>query len=250
MSDMAFQRYQAQFVGHVRAPRTAPRPKGTSSRGMRVYAEIAFANMEETLAACFPVSKSVLGSRCWHRLVRAFIAGHRCRTPLFREIPQEFLRYLEGGDAETELPPFLQSLAHYEWVELALALSDEELPDTAYAPDGDLLEERPVLAPALALLRYDYAVQRIGPRYKPTAPDAEPTYILAFRRHDDEVKFIVLNPVSVRLVALLQEGLRGAAALRQIAAELQHPDPDAVMRSGVEILQNLRAEQAIWGSRS
>lgn len=246
MSLPAFQQYQTEFTAHIRDPKAVARPKGVAPRGMRVYAEIVFANMEETLAACFPVAKQVLGVRRWRRLVRAFIAEHRCATPLFRQIPEEFLQYLEQAPAG--LPPFLHSLAHYEWIELALGLSDAVLPAGKVQAEGDLLAGRPVLAPALALLSYVYPVQRIGPRFKPAQPDAEPTHILAFRRRDDDVKFIVLNTVSARLLALLAAGSStGLAALQQIAAELRHPQPEVVVQGGLEILQNLRAEQAIWG---
>jgi len=243
-----FQQYQAEFTGHIRNPKAVPPPKGVASRGMQVYAEIVFNNMEDTLAACFPVAKRILGVRRWTRLVRSFFAEHRCTSPLFRQIPEEFLRYLEQApDAMAGLPPFLYSLAHYEWIELALTLSDAILPDNVQ-PDGDLLAGRPALAPALALLSYPYPVQQLSPRFKPTQPDAEPTHIVAFRRQDDEVKFIVLNPVSARLLGLLQTGtLTGQQVLEQIAAEMQHPDPQAVIQHGAELLEDLRRQGVVWG---
>lgn len=244
--------YQLQFAGHLRDAGSAA-PSGIARRGMRIYRELVYNNFETTLAACFPVCKKTLGARSWKRLVRAFVAEHRCRTPLFREIPEELLHYLAGAPAALDgLPPFLYSLAHYEWIELALALSDAALPpDVATGETGgdDLLQQRPVLAPAHALLSYPYAVQRIGPRHRPTAPDAQPTHILVFRRPDFEVKFIVLNPVSARLVALLEQGLRGVDALERIAGELRHPRPEVVLQGGREILDDLRQQQAIWGVR-
>lgn len=249
MSRPGFQQYQSQFTGHIRDPKGMARPQGVALRGMKAYTEIVFNNMAETLAACFPVTQKVLGARRWMRLVRAFLAEHRCVTPLFRQIPEELLHYLEQApDSLAGLPPFLYSLAHYEWIELALSLSDATLPPGEILADGDLLNQRPVLAPALALLSYPYQVQRIGPCFRPTQPDAEPTNILAFRRLDDDVKFIVLNPVSARLVALLEAGATGMAALQQIAMELKHSRPEVVVQGGLEILKNLREEQAIWGA--
>jgi len=243
----AFQRYQAEFTSHIRNPSQVPRPAGVKDRGMAVYREIVFNNMMSTLTACFPVAKSTLGIRQWTRIVRTFFAQHACRTPLFRQIPEEFLHWLESSPIEN-LPVYLYSLAHYEWIELALTVSDAQLDPERYITDGDLLSGRPALAPALQVLQYPFQVQQICPNFKPTKPDDEPTHILTFRNLEDDVRFIVLNPVSARLVALLAEArLTGAEALQIIATELQHPKPEVVKQGGLEILENLRNEQAIWG---
>ena len=238
--------YQTQFTQHIRDPKLAPRPAGINARRMAVYNELVFNNLRGMLTACFPVLKEVLGVRRWTRLVRQFFIEHESTTPLFRQIPEEFLRWLEANP-QVDYPVFMASLAHYEWVELSLSVADVATPNHV-DPHGDLLTGRPVFAPVLALLTYPYAVQRISKRFKPTQPDHEPTNIAAFRRSDDEVKFIVLNAVSARLLALLADGeLTGLQALTKIAEELQHPKPEVVIQSGFEILENLRLEQAIVG---
>lgn len=248
MSVPAFQQYQAEFTGHIRNPKAAKRPKGVPARRMRVYTEIVFNNMDETLATCFPVCRKILGTRRWKQLVREFMAGHRCATPWFRQIPEELLHWLETSPPATrDLPPFLYSLAHYEWMELAIAVSEAAL-EAMPAPDGDLIAGQPVLAPALALLQYDWPVHRISPRFQPTQPLAQPVHLLVFRDQADDVKFIELNPVSARLIALLQGGDRTSRqALQQVATEMQHPDPQAVIRFGTELLDDLRRQGAIWG---
>lgn len=246
MSD--FQQYQAAFTGHIRDPKAMERPAGAVARRMKIYTEIVFNNMEATLAACFPVTKKLLRPRRWTRLVRAFLAGHRCATPLFRQIPEEFLRWLESGpDSIADLPFFLGSLAHYEWVELAVALADVEV--EASETLGDLLRGRPVLAASLMLLEYPCAVHHLSPRYQPTAPDAEPTRLLVFRDAADTVRFIEVNAVTARLVQLLQASQpSGQAVLDQVALELQHPDPVAVRTFGLALLEDLRQQGVILGT--
>lgn len=239
----ALQSYQRQFTRHIRDPLGTRRPEGVNARRMGVYTEIVFNNLSDVVSACFPVCRSLLGVRRWKQLLRRFFIEHQCATPLFRQIPEEFLRWLET--AQQDVPPFLYSLAHYEWIEMALALSDARPGEHV---DGDLLEHKPVLAPAMALLSYPYAVHLIGKRFQPEQPDAEATHIVVFRRQDDTVKFIVLNPVTARLLALLSTGeLTGRQALQQIAAEMHHPEPQVVIRGGIEIIENLRAEQVIIG---
>jgi len=94
-------------------------------------------------------------------------------------------------------------------------------------------------------------VQRIGPAYRPRKPPAAgATRLLVFRDAADEVNFSELNPVSARLVALLQEGGRsGREACLAIAAELAHPEPQAVVAHGAALLEQLRAAGAIIGTR-
>lgn len=243
----AFQRYQAQFVGYIRNPTPNNLPDGVARRGMRLYREIVFNNMEATLAACFPVCKRILGARRWPRTVRAFLAEHRCTTPLFHQIPEEFLRWLQSGAAScATLPPFFQALAHYEWVELAVAIADVTSPPVE--AEGDLLQGRPVLAPSLMLLEYRYPVHRISPKFRPRAPDAVPTRLLVFRDAADAVHFVEVNPVMARLVQLMQEGGRtGREILETIADELQHPDAGVILQCGTAVLHDLKRQGAILG---
>ena len=247
----SFQQYQFAFASHIRNPRLNKRPQGVEARRMKVYNELLFNNLEGFLLACFPVLRQVLGKRKWSKLVRDFFTEHRCHTPFFRQIPDEFIHYLknERGDREED-PAFMQDLAHYEWVELMLSVSNKEIDLALIDADGELMSGRPALNPLLSLQSYAYPVHRIGPRFKPSAEQKEETHFAILRNKDDEVKFIVINPVSLRLLYLLQTAtLSGEAALSQIAAELGHPDPAVVLAGGMEIMESLRQAQVILGTQ-
>lgn len=246
----AFQQYQLQFTGHIRNPRENPRPPKVPAKRMQVYTEIVFNNLESSVSTCFPVAKKVLGARAWQKLIRGFFIHHQCHSPLFRQIPEEFLRYLETAqaDAKQTLPPYLKSLAHYEWIELALAVADVSVDMAGIDVAGNLLKGSPVLAPALALLSYDYPVQLISPRFKPKAPLTEPVYLLVFRDAADDVQFVEINQVTARLLAILQtEAVTGRQALEKIADEMAHPDPQAIIQFGQSILDDLKAQGVILG---
>lgn len=241
----AFQEFQRDFGCHIRDPRTAARPAGVPARRMAIYNELLFNNLTGFLDACFPVTRGVLGERRWRRLHRGFFRAARCRTPYFREIPREFLDWLNSTD-ELPLPPWLRELAHYEWVELALDVMEAEAPQ--HDPQGDLITGVPAFAPALMNLVYAWPVQRIGRDYRPRKP--RPAHLLVYRDAGDRVRFVELNPVSSRLVALLLEGNRsGRAACRAIADELGHAQPEAVIAHGAQLLADLRAAGAILGSK-
>jgi len=215
---------------------------------MKVYNELLYNNTESFLLGCFPVLRRCLGERRWNRLVREFFRVHRSHTPYFRQIPEEFLQFLQNEwSRPDDYPEWLLELAHYEWIELALGVSNRE-PEVAVDPDGDLLAGVPVLNPVLANLAYAWPVQRIRPRarLKP-----ETTCLLLFRDADDTVRFSALNPFSARLIALLEAGGKtGREALLQVAEESGHPDPDAVVAGGVALLAGLRAQGAILGVRA
>lgn len=221
----AFQQFQMAFGRRCRDPRAA-RPAGVPARRMAVYEELLFKNITGFLDACFPVCRKLLGDTRWRRLNRAFFRDWRSATPIFREIPQEFLRFLDS--CRLPLPAWFRQLAHYEWVELAV--------DTGTAP-------------ALLNLHYDWPVQRIGPNWRPRKPVA--TYLLVFRDQDDRVRFVGTNAVTARLVALLTEhGYSGAEAVDRLAAELDEKSAVAVRLHGPAILDQLRQQGALLGVRT
>jgi uncharacterized protein len=241
-----FQRYQLAFTAHIRDPKAHPRPAGVAARRMKIYNALLFNNIEGFLLACFPVLRQVLGARRWSRLVRAFFSTHRSRTPYFRQIPDEFIEFLQNEWTPPEgYPPYLLALAHYEWIELVLSVSNRS-PDRAVDPAGELLDGVPLLNPVLANLRYDWPVHRIAPRRK--VQPAE-TCLLVFRDADDTVQFSEINAFTARLLTLLEPGtLCGRSALDQIAAESRHPDPALVVEAGATLLGDLRARGAILGT--
>ncbi len=250
-----FIRQQRAFAAHIRDPRANPAPPDVEDRRLAIYRELFYNNVESLLAGNFPVLRRLLDDGHWHALVRDFYARHRCETPLFPEIAQELLDYLANErEADPRDPPFLLELAHYEWVELALAISDAEPDLGAVDPNGDLLAGIPVVSPLAWSLSYRFPVHRIGPDYRPSEPGPEPTHLVVYRDRQDRVGFLEINAVTQRLLTLLhdqpdQPGWTGRALLTQIASELCHPNPELVIASGTSLMHDLRARQILLGTR-
>ncbi|NHA14833.1 DUF2063 domain-containing protein [Thioalkalivibrio sp. XN279] len=246
------QRLQFEFAAHIRDPDNAPAPAGIEDRRMKIYRELFYNNLRDLLGRSFPVLKRILGEDAWSAMVRDWLRHHRAQTPLFLELPQEFLAYLQHErSAAAGDPPFMLELAHYEWVELALGIDEREIDDGALDPAGDLLKGCPVLSPLASSLAYTWPVHRISPDYQPAEPPAEPTRLLVYRDRRDEVGFIEINMVTARLLELLDvppDARRsGRDCLLQIAAELGRPGPEAVISAGLEILSGLRERDVIIG---
>lgn len=248
----AFQQAQYRFAAHIRDPDAQPCPDGIEDRRMAIYRELFFNNMEGFLSSGFPVLRKLYDDSQWLAMVRDFYSRHRSHTPFFAEISQEFLKYLQDERGQhAEDPPFLLELAHYEWVELALSISDQEPDLDMIDREGDLLQGVPVLSPLAWLLVYSYPVHRLGPDYRPEAPGEQPTQIVVYRNLSDKVGFMLVNPVTARLVALMGEmpQATGGELLDRIAVELNHPRPEVVRAGGLQTLKDLVAADILLGTR-
>jgi hypothetical protein len=246
-----FQQYQREFTAHIRNPRGVSRPKGVPARRMKVYNALLYNNIEGFLLSCFPVCRKILGKRRWATLVRAFYCNHVSHTPYFRQIPEEFLDYLRGEWGRPEdVPAFLSELAHYEWVELELDTSDADANLPSCDSSGDLLAGRPLINPVLRVLAYRWPVHRLSPRYKPADPPAQPTFALAFRDAAQQVRFILINAASARLLELFKENpdLTGIEVVTRLAQEME-ASPDALFEFAENLLQDLLAQGVFLGVR-
>ncbi len=247
-----FQTLQRKFCAHIRRPDAVPLPDGIEDRRMAVYRDLFFNNVAGFIEAGFPVLRSLYDDDQWQRLTRAFFANHRCKTPYFAQIAEEFLDFLQHEyQPEDDDPPFLLELAHYEWAELALSVLDTTADFSRIDRHGDLLSETPVLSPTAWLLSYQWPVQHISVEFQPEQPLEQPVHIIVYRNGDDEVGFIEANPVTARLFQLLDENdsACGRALLEAIAEELHHPDPAVVIDGGHQILTRLHRLDIILGTR-
>ena len=207
---------QKAFAAHLRDPEHVPPPEGIEPRRMAIYRELFFNNLVDLLGGSFPVARRILGMERWRRLVREFYAHHHAHTPYFLELPGEFLGWLTArtGRAEDE-PAFLPELAHYEWVELALAISEEVAPETAPASAADPLDTPLAVSPLAWPLAYRWPVQRLSPEFQPAEPPATPTFLVVYRDAADAVQF-------------LESGFEELPAHQRAQGELRQPGPGLV----------------------
>lgn len=246
------------FAGHLRDPVAHPAPPGIEDRRLQVYRELVFNNLRELLSGNFPVIRRTLPADAFDALVRDFLAHHRARTPLFPEVAQEFVRFLEQRAlAGADDPPWLAELAHYEWVELALQLADTPMPaheahrDPGSPPGHALLDGVPMVSPLAWPLAYAWPVQQIGPAHVPAAQPATPTLLLVRRDERGDIHFSTLSPLVYRLLELLDAGeaLSGRATLTQLAQDAGTRDTQAFMDEGAAMLQHLHDEGTLLGTR-
>ena len=85
-----------RFAAHLRNPAAHPPPEDVEDRRMAIYRGLFFRNIAGFVAKNFPVLRTLYDDAAWRALVRDFYEHHHARTPLFPEIPREFLQFLEA----------------------------------------------------------------------------------------------------------------------------------------------------------
>jgi uncharacterized protein len=240
------QQQQAAFAAHLRDPGHAPAPEGIEDRRLAIYRDLVFANLEGLLRGSFPIASRVLGEAAWQGLVRAFLRDHRATTPLFHELPREFVHFIEtrAGDAAGD-PPWLAELAHYEWIEVALEFAEAEpLPAT---PDTlDPLAARLDVSPLAWPLAYAWPVHRLREDYLPAQPPAQPTFLLIQRDAAGRVRFHEIGAVAFHLLERVgsMPVATGAEHLRALAAEAG-ADPGEFIALAAPLLRDLFHARAL-----
>ena len=250
----AFQDTQYAFAAHIRDPKNVPAPEGIEDRRMAIYRELFFNNLKSLLSTTYPVLKRLHSDEKWRGLIRAFMRTHVSQTPYFPELPSEFLAFLQDEyEASDDDFPFLAELAHYEYIELALSVSDIEIDHDGVDSEADLLEGVPVKSELCWMFAYHYPVHRISTDFIPTEADAQPNYLAVVRNREDKVRFHELNPVTAGLLNTVSENTdnkTGETLLRDLAESINYPDTEQFLAHGRAALEEFRHSEIIIGARA
>lgn len=244
-----FQRQQRQFLQYLRQPKSSPLPDGFAPERVSIYSKLLYNKFDESLSACFPVLTGLLPAAEWRMLVLDFIATHRCATPYYRRIPEEFVHYLQQERSSLDNRPYIAEMAHFEWIELELSVRESGFFENRPIQPEQLLAENPVFAPVSELLHYHWPVQSISRDHQPLEANSQPSYILGFRDANDLVQFVSLNPMSAQLVALLSSGLSGRQALDRLGAGLDKAAFQTFKQLGLDAIMELHHRGAIIDTR-
>lgn len=209
---------QKQFAAAIRSQQANAAVGGISDTRMAVYQSLFLKNIAGFIRSGFPVLRRVLNETQWWDLVHAFLAQHRCQTPLFPEIAREFVEFLQATELGAEWPRWLCELAHYEWLEIAVDTAMEEVEVVTVFRLS--LDSCLVINPTVRLQGYEYPVHRISASNQAVAPEA--TWLAVYRDSSDAVKFLSLNALSFELLRQLQlhPALTGGTLLTSMAQAL------------------------------
>ncbi|GAA6135298.1 DUF2063 domain-containing protein [Oceaniserpentilla sp. 4NH20-0058] len=199
MPETNYKDTQQEFTDAIRSPEQGS-IDGIEERRLAVYRELFINNVESFITGTFPVLKECLNQKTWSNMVRRFFVEHKCTSPYFLEISEEFLEFLGEDEGNTlDLPDYAYSLAHWEWMELFADAYVEQKPFilTPINLDHDCL----TTVECAWLQAYEFPVHTIGANQ---TVEQAPTFLLVYRDQSQEVNFIELNPLSYLLFQALQ----------------------------------------------
>ncbi|MFJ4371026.1 DUF2063 domain-containing protein [Pseudomonas japonica] len=234
---------QLRMSRFIRDPHANPPPPGLEARRLALYRRLFLGNVQGLLAGSFPVLRASLADDRWQALIEDFYARHHCHTPLFTEVAGELVSYLEQ---RADLPGWVAELAHYEWIETVLLLSDRSEP--AHDPQGDLLDGVPLLSSLAVPLAYAWPVSHLGPDQIPSQAPAEPTLLLARRAEDLRIHFSRLTPLAHALLVSLRDQQRSGCEHLAELAERVGVEVAALEPQGSALLLSLKAQGVVLGT--
>jgi hypothetical protein len=260
---LGFQCIQHDFAGHIKDPKNTVKPADVDERHMAVYRDLFFKNIMSFLDGAFPVLAEIIGTTRWQEIGREFFIQHENKSPYFLEISQEFLKFLESEfEPQAHDPEYMYELAHYEWLELFVAVEPEARikwkveAQVDSAPELSASEKHVehsvlILSPVVEGFLYSYPVHQISAAQPEVT--AKPTALIVYRGRDEDVHFVETNPFTLQLLALLKEGMEsevqqptGGEVLQSLLAKMNMNDNQAAYQGGLDTLKQWLSLGVIW----
>jgi hypothetical protein len=199
MSKSDFQNEQDIFTTHIRSAQHHT-IEGIEDRRLNIYRELFYNNIESFVSGTFPILKECISHDEWHQMVRSFFIQHKCKSPYFLEISEEFLHFLQADTENTlSLPVYAYSLAHWEWMELFADTYVEGQHNERLVINLDV--DIVTTVECSWLQAYEYAVHKIKPGDEVFKV---PAFLLVYRDATQKVGFVELNSLSYLLFEAVQ----------------------------------------------
>ncbi len=214
MSWIGYQKSLCELILAEDAPAADFANLGHEPSRWKAYRRMVRSRFYETIDHGFERLKNIVGSERFHLLVDRFLAIERPRSIYLRDIPGEFLQFLERHwepiSREHGLAAYVLDLARYEWAELE---------------------------PAHRLLDLEYPVHRLGTDQEGGALGREPISLCLYRdskTHD--VETLELTPVAARLFVLIEQQTTALDQVVRSAADAARLPVDLAFIEALSVL--------------
>ena len=240
-----FRQFQFALARHLRDPLSAVAPEGVSAADVTVCTQEMVRNLCEVLEPAFPVTHALLGDEIWEHAVRLFLKDAPNHTPWASAVQRAFVDHVCESPDMQRLPAWLQDLAHFEWLQSAVSTSPVSWP--AFDAQGDVMQRVVVLNPTHVEAAYEWPVHGIDTDHQPD--DMQSTYVTMLRDSDDALHVLESSVFRGQLIDLLRDGQTGEQAFMVLAMWLSHPEPEAFVREGAQVMAQLQREGVVLGTR-
>ncbi|MCL1091311.1 putative DNA-binding domain-containing protein [Shewanella profunda] len=247
---MDFKQVQQSFIDYIRDP-TKPLPLDTSLERMQVYRELFFSNVMGFVSNGFPVLKSLYSENDWLVLVQDFFSHHDCKSPIFIDIAGEFLDFLQREYQPKDTDPvFMLELAHYEWLELVVAVAQQDAKEAEIHPAQ--IQDIPLcLSSTARVAQYHYPVQHIRHDFRPEECLDTPVFFCIYQDEEGEVSFLQLNPLSAQVLAYLAgQGLTSFEGIvNWLTITYPQITPEVLAQGCLQLLEQLATKGIVRSHR-
>ncbi len=242
MTDLAD--YQRDIAAALRSQSEAP--FGLAESRFQVYRRLVYNNLTGFIDQCYPIASALIGDEDWHNLSKAFFAEGKLHSPLFKNIPEIFLDWIEERD---NVPEWLHDLMHYEWLELAAYQHTGEVvfhegQPLANLEQGDI---DVIVNPTVHFGIYPRPVHQFSPDAAIPPTSGEWFGVAVYRKASHEVAFNALNATTLQLLQALQLNPSIGAACQSLSERIPNTDAKSLWPHVVNVLEQLHQEQIILG---
>ena len=241
---MSFKETQYAFMRHIRDPHNHAF-EGIEDRRLAIYRELFFNNIEGFVSSAFPVLKSLYAEDRWLALVRQFFVEHDCQSPYFLQISEEFLNFLANSyEMQVHDPVYMLELAHYEWVELAISIADNNPNEK---PVNDVIAEPLYFSSTAWRLSYQYPVQFASVENPTLNPSEAGNHLIIYKDDDHDIQFVSINLITAQLLQHIEQsgGVTFESLLALMAEAMPEVDASTLKQGLMSTLQDLADKSVI-----
>ena len=240
-----FRQFQFALARHLRDPLAVPTPAGVLPQEATACTRDMVRHVGSVLAPAFPVTQALLGGDIWEHTVRLFLKSAPSHAPWVSTTQRAFVDHVCESPDVQRLPAWLQDLTHFEWLQSAVATTPVQWP--AFDAAADVMQHPVVLNPTHVEAAYEWPVHGIDTDHQPDG--MQTTYVSMLRDKDDVLHVFDSSVFRGQLIDLLRDGQTGEQAFMALAMWLSHPEPDAFVQEGKDVMAQLQREGIVLGAR-
>jgi len=231
-----------------------------SSR-LLIYRQLVRATLMQVLELAMPRAIARLGST-FETIFEDFLDSQAFKSRFLRDITPIFLDYYKAH-VSANVPRYIGELAQLEAARISVAaqltMTPHKKPVSSDAPDQIGLENQEhelalelglQFTEASELLEFSYAVHQLPEAVDDkSVPPMRPTYLLAYRDPQNDIRYMDLSPLASSLLHHLKQGAHLGDAIEKACSKLGQALSPEVLNGCATLLANLSERGLVLGVR-
>lgn len=212
---------------------------------LKIYQELLLYNLNDVLSHTFPILLDLIPQDTWLQMLKNILKSEVVETPLFHELPLWLVNYIKRHGISGY--PFAADLAHYEWVEIDVEISEHNSSQPAVSSEK-LIEQTWQLNTSSRLLSYQYEVDKIGINYQPKDP--QETYMIVYQKNGGTA-FLKLNEMTFQLLTMmLNESMSAQEIIQAMCQTYSTLQEDELITACLPLISDLYNEKVLIVDKS